>query len=69
MMDVIAGHLGFLPSLLRPYAKGEISFDTIDSLKERLCPKASRESTVTGVVQAWPAPVILIRGIETRKAS
>ncbi len=61
MMDVIAGHLGFLPALIEPHAKGEISFEKIDSLRERLCPDASRESAVTGIVQAWPSPVILIR--------
>ena len=61
MMDVIAGHLGFLPSLVGPHIDGEISFEAIDSLKERLCPEASRESAVAGFVQAWPTAVILVR--------
>ncbi len=61
MMDIVAGHLGFLPSLVRPHIDGKICFDKIDSLKARLCPEASRESALTGFVQAWPTPVILIK--------
>jgi len=61
MMDVIAGHLGFLPSLVRPHVTGEISFDTLDTMKEHLCPEASREAALTGFVQAWPTPVIFVK--------
>jgi hypothetical protein len=69
MMDVIAGHLGFLPMLIRPHAKGEISFEKIEVLRERLCPEASRESAVTGIVHAWPSPVSLVRAEVALKAN
>jgi hypothetical protein len=61
MMDIIAGHLGFLPALITPHAKGEISFRRIEVLREHLCPEASRESAVTGIARAWPTPVLLVR--------
>lgn len=61
MMDVIAGHLGFFPALIRPHAKGDASFEKIESLRIRICAEASRESAITGIVHAWQSPVLLVR--------
>ena len=63
MMDVIAGGVGFCPQLVRPHATGEISFEKIAELRERLCPDASQQASLIGLVKAWPAPCVLV---ETR---
>ena len=60
MMDKIAGHLGFFPPIIQMYAKGQASFQSIDDLRERLCPSASRQSATLGIVRAWPAPCLLV---------
>jgi hypothetical protein len=60
LMDIIAGDVAFFPELVRPHVQGEISFEAIASLKEGLCPEASRQASTIGFVKAWPTPCILI---------
>ena len=60
MMDVIAGKLGFLPEIIRKHATGDISFEKIQQMKERLCPEASSQASLIGITQSWPAPCLLI---------
>lgn len=60
LMDRIAGRIGFFPPIIQRYAKGRASFQSIDDLRERLCPSASRQSATLGIVRAWPAPCLLV---------
>ena len=60
LMDVIAGEVGFCPELVRPHATGEISFERIADLRERLCPDASQQASLIGLVKSWPAPCVLV---------
>jgi hypothetical protein len=61
LVDVIAGSFGFLPELITPQAKGQISFAQIERVRVKLCPEASQQSSLIGIVKAWPAPCILLR--------
>lgn len=61
LIDVIAGRFGFHAPLIRPFATGQISFQKIEDLRARLCPEASWEASVNGIVAAWPSPCILVR--------
>jgi len=61
LVDVIAGAFGFLPEIVRSNAKGILSFDKIEELRQLLCPEASQQAAVIGIVRAWPKPCILLR--------
>lgn len=61
LVDVIAGTFGFFPDLIRPEAKGLISFEQIERIRAKLCPEASQQASVIGAVRAWPSPCLLIR--------
>jgi len=60
LIDIIAGHFGFYPPLVNDYAKGEISFEEIENLRQQLCPDASQQSSLIGFVNAWPEPCLLL---------
>ncbi len=68
LMDVIAGEVGFCPQLVRPHATGEISFEKIAELRETLCPDASQQASMIGLVKAWPTPCVLIEARPGLKA-
>ena len=68
LMDVIAGDVGFCPKLVRPHATGEISFEKIAELREELCPDASQQASLIGLVNAWPAPCVLVEARRGLKA-
>ena len=51
LVDVVAGTLAFYPDLVRPHARGEISFEAIESLRQKLCPSASQQSALLGITQ------------------
>ena len=60
-MDVIAGTFAFLPEMVRPHVRGQISFDLIEEIRAKLSPEASRQSALIGIVKAWPVPCLLVR--------
>jgi hypothetical protein len=60
LVDVVAGTLAFYADLVRPYANGEISFEAIEALRQKLCPSASQQSALLGITQVWPTPCILV---------
>lgn len=60
LMDVIAGKLGFLPEIIQRHAEGDISFEKIQQMKEKLCPEASNHASLIGFTQSWPSPCLLI---------
>ena len=68
LMDVIAGEVGFCPQLVRPHATGEISFEKIAELREELCPDASQQASLFGLVKAWPSPCVLVEARRALKA-
>jgi hypothetical protein len=68
LVDVVAGTLAFYPDLVRPHAKGEISFEAIESLRQKLCPSASQQSALLGITQLWTTPCILVEARLAYKA-
>ncbi len=60
LVDVIAGEFAFMPELIRPLAKGTLSFERIEDLRQRLCPDASQQASMIGIAKAWPTPCILL---------
>ncbi len=62
LVDVVAGELGFYAPLIQQHVNGEISFEAIESARERLCAEASRQSALIGMVKAWPGPCVLVKG-------
>jgi hypothetical protein len=61
LVDVIAGAFGFLPDLVRPFAKGQPSFDRIEDIRAKLCPEASQQASLIGIAKAWPTACILLQ--------
>lgn len=68
LVDVIAGTLAFYPELVRPHAKGPISFEAIEDLRQKLSPTASQQSALLGITEAWPTPCILLEARLAHKA-
>ncbi|MGH7929031.1 MAG: hypothetical protein ACREQV_14680 [Candidatus Binatia bacterium] len=69
LVDRVASRLGFYRPLLQPYFIGEPSFELIQSIISDLCPEASWESTVRGVISAWPRPATWLRaGLGLKRA-
>jgi hypothetical protein len=68
LVDVVAGTLAFYVDLVRPHAKGEISFESIETLRLKLCPSASQQSAMLGITQVWAAPCILVEARLAHKA-
>jgi len=68
LVDVVAGTLAFYPDLVRPHAKGEISFEAIEALRQTLCPSASQQSALLGITQLWTTACILVEARLAHKA-
>jgi hypothetical protein len=60
LVEIIAGAFGFLPDLVLPLATGEPSFERIEDIRVKLCPEASWQSALIGIVKAWPTPCMLL---------
>lgn len=60
LVDVIAGEFAYFEPMVRPLAVGEISFATIERIRQALCPDGSFTSSVIGVTKAWPTPCLSI---------
>lgn len=69
LVDVIAGAFGFLPEIVRPLAKGQPSFEKIEEIRMKLCPEASQQASVIGIVKAWPIPCLLLQAQMALKRS
>lgn len=61
LVDRVASFLGFYRPLLQPYFVTPLSFDLVQSIIDDLCPEASWESAVRGVIGAWPHPAVWLR--------
>lgn len=60
LVDVIAGTLAFYPPMVLAHAKGDISFEKIEELRNKLCPSASRQAALLGITKGWPTACILL---------
>ena len=62
LMDRLAGELGFLDELVRPHigSVDQFSFTAAEVLRRNICPAASKQSWLIGLVRAWPTPVLMI---------
>lgn len=60
MVDVIAGEFAYYAPMVLPYAKGGLTFTTIDSARAALCPEGSYQSALIGLVKVWPTSCVLI---------
>ena len=67
LMEVIAGHFAFYGPFVKPHLSGTISFDAIEALRQKLCPEASQQSALIGIVKAWPQPCLLINARLAKK--
>jgi hypothetical protein len=68
LMEVIAGHFGFYGPILKPHISGSISFEAIEALRRELCPEASQQAALIGIVKAWPQPCLLLNArLATKK--
>jgi hypothetical protein len=68
LMEQIAGHIGYLPDLIRRHAKGPISFDRIADLRTILCPESSVYASILGITRSWPTPCVFIEASLEYKA-
>ena len=69
LMDVIAGEMGFFKSIVTAHVSEQISFEAIEQVRLALCPEASRQTALIGLVKAWPQPCLLIDAqLATRKS-
>ena len=60
LMDVIAGELGFFDEIVRPHVASIPSFEAIDELRSSLCPEASVQASLMGLIRAWDKPCLLV---------
>lgn len=68
LMEVIAGHFGFYEPFIKPRIGGKFSFEAIEALRREVCPEASQQSALIGIVKAWPHPCLLVNArLATKK--
>jgi hypothetical protein len=60
MVDVIAGEFAYYEPMVRPYVKGDLTFEAIDTARQALCPEGSYLSALFGLVKVWPVPCLLV---------
>ena len=60
LVDTIAGEFSFYPRMVKPLARGEISFEKIEEIRTDLCPEASFYSSILNVTKLWPMPCIWV---------
>ena len=51
-MEVIAAQFGFYGPVVKPNIAGTISFDATETLRQKLCPEGSQQSSLIGIVKA-----------------
>ncbi len=60
LMEKIAGHIGYLPDLVKRHAKGAISFEKIADVRAAICPESSVYASIIGMTSSWPNPCIFL---------
>ena len=61
LVEVIAGKFAFWSVMIQPHVTGPASFEMIEAIRQKVCPEASRQSALIGIVKAWPEPLLLLR--------
>lgn len=61
LMDKIASEFGFYEPICRPHVAGDLTFEAINCLREKLCPEASQQASLIGFFRLWQTPGILLR--------
>lgn len=69
LVDSIAGEMSFYPDLIKPHLDGPISFETIEQIRQSLCPEASIYSAVLNLSKLWPTPCVWIEARLAMKKS
>lgn len=67
LVDVLAGEFAYYEPMVRPLATGEISFETIEAIRDELCPDGSLTSALIGITRAWPRPCLLMEAALAHK--
>jgi len=67
IVDVIAGEFSFYEPMLRPFMKGEISFEKIEAIRCEHCPEASIYSAILNLSKVWPLPCIWLEAALAHK--
>jgi len=60
LVDVIAGHMGFLPRFLLAEIGADISFADVERIRLKLCPEASFQSSAIAYAKNHHLPCLLI---------
>jgi len=60
LVDVIAGHMGFLPQFLVPEIGSDVTFAEVDRIRGKLCPEASLLSSAIAYTKHHSQPCVLI---------
>ena len=60
LVDAIAGDLSFFPEFVKPLIAGEISFEKIEEIRNRVCPDSSQMSSAINISKIWPSPCVWI---------
>jgi hypothetical protein len=60
VVDAVAGEFSFYPRMVKPLARGEISFEKIEEIRVEACPEASIYSSVLNIAKLWPTPCVWI---------
>lgn len=69
LVDIIAGAFAFFPEMVRAHARGPISFELVEEIRQLLSPQASRQSALIGIVKGWSTPCLLVHAeLGLRKA-
>jgi len=61
LVEAIAGRFAFWSAMIHPHITGPASFELIETIRQKVCPEASRQSALIGIVKAWPEPLLLVR--------
>ena len=75
LVDRVAATLAFYPDMFEPVVReeftkeGRLTFDAIDSVRERIAPDASREATANACLRHIPSPVWFLQCRMGLKAS
>jgi hypothetical protein len=67
LVDAIAGEFSFYPQMVKPLARGEISFEKIEAIRAQACPEASFYSSILNLAKLWPAPCVWVEAKLARK--
>lgn len=60
LVDVVAGHFAFWPPLFAKETIGAVGFDRIEQIRLAVCPEASKQSALLGIVKSWQNPCLLL---------